>query len=336
MKKTNPFWRLLIRLKHKHIMKTYKIAFVGLGSIGKRHLKNLTDILLKRGDAFFVDAYRSSVANELPQDIKALLSHEFLSSEPLPQNTMYDMVFVTNPTSMHWDTIQKFKGHTKSFFIEKPVFDRTDIAVELLPDISDTISYVACPLRYNPVLQYVKHNINCEKVYSARSISSSYLPEWRPGTDYRQCYSAHRDMGGGVGIDLIHEWDYLTFLFGMPKRNFSIQDKISHLEIDSDDIAIYIAKMQNTTIELHLDYFGRESVRTLELFMPDDTIRCDLLNGRVDFLKSKESVVLDKERNYYQILEIEHFLDIVDQKIDNDSNILHAIDVLKLAKGEQL
>ena len=317
-------------------MRTYKIAFVGLGSIGKRHLKNLTDILLKRGEDFVIDAYRSSLAKELPSDIKSLLTNEYLLSKQLPPDTSYDMVFITNPTSMHWDTIQTFKGHTKSFFIEKPVFDRTDVEEELLPKGSDTICYVACPLRYNPVLQYVKNNINCEKVYSARAISSSYLPDWRPGIDYRQCYSAHRNMGGGVGIDLIHEWDYLTYLFGMPLINYSIQDKISHLEIDSDDIAVYIAKTQNTTIELHLDYFGRESVRILDLFMSDDTVHCDLLNGRIDYLKSKKSIVFDKERNYYQIIEIEHFLDIVSRKIDNDSDILHAIAVLKLAKGESL
>lgn len=317
-------------------MRTYKIAFVGLGSIGKRHLKNLTDILLKRGEVFVVDAYRSSPANELPSDIKSLLTNEYLLSKQLSPDASYDMVFITNPTSMHWDTIQTFKGHTKSFFIEKPVFDRTDVAEELLPNGSDTTCYVACPLRYNPVLQYVKNNISCEKVYSARAISSSYLPDWRPGTDYRQCYSAHRNMGGGVGIDLIHEWDYLTYLFGLPLKSYSIQDKISHLEIDSDDIAVYIAKTQNTTIELHLDYFGRESVRFLDLFLPDDTVHCDLLNGRIDYLKSKKSIAFDKERNYYQILEIEHFLDIVNRKIDNDSDILHAVAVLKLAKGESL
>ena len=62
--------------------------------------------------------------------------------------------------------------------------------------------------------QYVKNNVDLSKVYSARAISSSYLPDWRPGQDYRTTYSAHKDMGGGVSIDLIHEWDYLSWLFG--------------------------------------------------------------------------------------------------------------------------
>ena len=65
--------------------------------------------------------------------------------------------------------------------------------------------YVACPLRYNAVIQYIKDNIDLQDVISVRSISSSYLPDWRPGVDYRKTYSAKKELGGGVSIDLIHE-----------------------------------------------------------------------------------------------------------------------------------
>ena len=317
-------------------MKTYKIAFVGLGSIGKRHLKNLTDILRLRGDSFTIDAYRNSNNKEIPQEVRHLITNEFFLPCELSQEIVYDIVFVTNPTSKHWETIQRFQKNTKSFFIEKPIFDSTEIDISSLEKNRTVTSYVACPLRYNPVLQYVKNKVDLDKVYSARAISSSYLPDWRPGTDYRQCYSAHRDMGGGVGIDLIHEWDYLTFLFGNPQENHTIQSTVSHLEIDSDDIAVYIAKVNNTMIELHLDYFGRKSIRTLDLFMKDDTLHCDLLNGRIDFLVSGQSVVFKNERNDHQMKEMKHFLDIIDKKTLNDSDVAHALKVLKLAKGEKL
>ena len=60
-------------------------------------------------------------------------------------------------------------------------------------------------------------------VYSARVLCSSYLPGWRPGVDYRTVYSAHKDMGGGVTIDLIHEWDYLVELFGKPEKMYNFK-----------------------------------------------------------------------------------------------------------------
>lgn len=308
----------------------YRIVFCGLGSIAKRHLKNVCTFLDERDDSYEIDLYRSSL-KPLPEDIQPLVSKEHLFSEAIQKT--YDVVFVTNPTSHHYETLRKFKAYTKSFFIEKPVFDSTEVDESIFGELKDTDCYVACPLRYNPVLQYVKEHVNLKEVISARAISSSYLPEWRPGQDYRQCYSAHKDMGGGVGIDLIHEWDYLTWFFGMPEKCYSIQDKISNLEIDSDDIAIYIAKAGNKTIELHLDYFGRKSIRRLELYMPDDTILCDILKGSVIYQKKNKSINLNAERNAYQIAEIKHFFDIIEHKIPNDSTAEHAYAVLKLAKG---
>lgn len=75
--------------------------------------------------------------------------------------------------------------------------------------------------------------------------------------DYRTVYSAHKDMGGGVTIDLIHEWDYLVELFGKPEKMYNFKGTYSHLEIDSDDLSVYIAQYPTLLCEVHLDYFGR-------------------------------------------------------------------------------
>ena len=312
----------------------YRIAFVGAGSIGRRHIRNVSSFLRSRGDSVSIDLYRSTPVRELPPETISLVSRQYLLSDPLPEDRKYDVVFVTCPTSLHYDTIVRFLPAAKSFFVEKPVFDTADKDLSVFSSYPGTVFYVACPLRYCRVLQYVAENVDFRKAFSVRAISSSYLPDWRPGQDYRECYSAHRDMGGGVAIDLIHEWDYLTNFFGMPELCHTIQGKVSDLEIDSDDIALYIARAGRTTIELHLDYFGRKTLRTLELYMPDETVVCGIEEGRVDFLKSGKSVVFDEERDEYQILEVKHFFDIIEGRIQNDSDLRHAVDVLKLAKGE--
>lgn len=312
----------------------YRIAFAGAGSIGRRHIRNVSRFLQARGDTFAIDLYRSDLTRELPPEITSLVSHQYLFSESLPDSRKYDVVFVTNPTSLHYDTIMKFLPVAKAFFVEKPVFESTAKDISLFSQYPGTVFYVACPLRYCQVLQYVFHNIDVKKVMAVRAISSSYLPDWRPGQDYRECYSAHRDMGGGVAVDLIHEWDYLTALFGMPDQCHTIQGKISDLEIDSDDIAIYIAKSGKTTIELHLDYFGRKTLRTMEMYMPDETVVCQIEDGRIDFLKSGKSIQFEEERDGYQMAEIEHFFDIVEGGVENDSDLQHAFKVLKLTEGE--
>lgn len=315
-------------------MKHYTIAFLGLGSIGKRHFLNVCTLLELRKATYSIDIYRSDLSRTIPEEIVAKIDNQYLYADTVGKDKVYDIVFITNPTSMHYEAIQKFCTHTKSFFIEKPIFDATNIDVAVLDLIKEIPVYIACPLRYNPVLLYVKENISYKEAFAVRAISSSYLPDWRPGQDYRQCYSAHLEMGGGVSVDLIHEWDYLTYFFGMPKVCYSIQDKISNLEIDSDDISIYIAKNERTTIELHLDYFGRKPIRSLDLFMPDETIHCDIINGKIEYLKSDKKIELKFDRNSYQMAEIEHFFNIINGDIVNDSDAFHAYDVLKLAKGE--
>lgn len=315
-------------------MSHYKIAFVGLGSIATRHLKNVHAYLASRGDRCTVDLYRSAPGRPLAAELQPLVTASYLYADPLPADRRYDVVFVTNPTAMHYETVERFAAHTAAFFIEKPVFDSTSVDAKIFDLIRDIPSYVACPLRYNPVLQYVRTHVDPADVLCARAMSSSYLPDWRPGQDYRQTYSAHKALGGGVSIDLIHEWDYLTWLFGMPDECRQLIGRVSGLEIDSDDLAVYIGRNGRTTFELHLDYFGRQAQRTLDLFTAEDTIHCDLIAGTVSYLKKGETIRLESERNAFQLAEIAHFFEIIGKRTDNDSTPEHAFRVLKIAKGE--
>jgi len=290
-------------------MRNYQIAFVGMGSIGKRHLKNVCQLLTSQGNTYTIDLYRSSMTRELSEDLKALVSNQYLCSQDVQRE--YDMVFITNPTSLHLETAIKFRPFTKAFFIEKPVFSSSNVEENVIALLDEIPSYVACPLRYNPVLQYVKQNVEQEKVISVRAMSSSYLPDWRPGQDYRETYSAHTELGGGVDIDLIHEWDYLTWIFGMPKECFVVTGRYSNLELNSIDTAIYIASNGKLSYELHLDYFGRYSQRRLDIFTHEDSIQCDLLGGKVIYLKEGKVINLNSERNAYQMAEIQHFFDML-------------------------
>lgn len=284
----------------------YKIGMVGLGSIGTRHLLNIVSILKERGISYTIDLIRSGIGTEPDSKVVQHINQVYYSYCFAPSD--YDVIFVTNPTDLHYQTIQHFVEKTKHMFIEKPVFDKIDVSLETLHLKSDGVYYVACPLRYTDVIQYLKFKLNLSRVFCARVICSSYLPEWRPGQDYRKNYSAHKEQGGGVSIDLIHEWDYLCYLFGQPDEVLNIKGKYSNLEIDSDDLSLYIAQYPTMAIEVHLDYFGRQSIREVQLFTNDDTIIGDLINSEIRFLKRREIISFKEQRNDYQRKEISHFL----------------------------
>lgn len=308
-----------------------KIAFVGIGSIARRHVKNVLRYLQQREIPYQIDAIRSGHGIPIPDDIKAHIKSTYIDSDQIPDD--YDIMFITTPTALHFETIKRYSRSARALFIEKPVFDRTTIDIQSLLLQSDRYYYVACPLRYTNVVQFIRENVDPRSVFAVRAICSSYLPDWRPGLDYRNTYSAKKSLGGGVSIDLIHEMDYLIYLFGFPERMMCMQSKVSDLEIDSDDFSAYVGRSKETMIELHLDYFGRHPQRQFELFTKDDVIVADLLKSEVRFIKNERTISLPEERNDYQLREIEHFFSIIDGKTINDNDICMALKTLSIAKG---
>ncbi len=310
-------------------MKELKVLFIGIGSIAKRHIRNLHSIAISRNLNIRIDAFRHT-----PDDSRI----EGIAEQYTDVNTMpddYDIIFITNPTEMHLRTIKEFAYKGKNFFIEKPAVSTLQINDAKNMVLRDNaIYYVACPLRYNAVIQYIKNNIDINDVISVRSISSSYLPEWRLGQDYRDTYSAHRDMGGGVSIDLIHEWDYITYLFGWPQKEHCLIGKKSKLEIDSDDYAIYIAEYKDKIVEIHLDYFGRKTIREVQLMTDSDTIIGDIANNRIKYLRSGKTIEFNEERDDFQKRELNYFLDLIEGSVSAENGFLHGVKLLDLCQGK--
>ena len=308
-----------------------KILFTGLGSIGTRHLRNLHTAAKGMGIKPEVWALRSS-DRPLPDDVRALVAREVRA---LPEDARFDAAFITNPTSLHFETLRALRGRVETLFIEKPVFDDPSLRLADCLEPGQK-AYIAAPMRWCGVMQALKRRLPQLRVYSARVICSSYLPEWRPGVDYRTVYSARRELGGGVAIDLIHEWDYLVELFGIPEEIHCLRGTYSDLEIDSDDLAVYIAKYPTLLAEVHLDYFGRAYRRAIELFGPDGTVTADFGEGTLTLADgSCESFVEPVNARYMR--EMAYFLEYArGERVDSLNPPETALAVLKLTLGENV
>ncbi len=308
-----------------------KILFTGLGSIGTRHLRNLHTAAKGMGIEPEVWALRSS-DRPLPDDVRALVAREVRA---LPEDARFDAAFITNPTSLHFETLRALRGRVGTLFIEKPIFDGPALRLEDCLEPGQR-AYVAAPMRWCGVMLALKQLLPSLRVYSARVICSSYLPDWRPGVDYRTVYSARRELGGGVAIDLIHEWDYLAELFGVPEEIHCLRGTYSDLEIDSDDLAVYIAKYPSLLAEVHLDYFGRTYRRAIELFCPDGTVTADFGDGTLT--RADGSVEHFSEPvNARYMREMAYFLEYASGARDDSLNPPGtALAVLKLTLGENV
>src|SRR5882672_7407751 len=121
-----------------------------------------------------------------------------------------DTVLVTAPSSMHVELAIVGARNGCHLFIEKPLSHTLDGVGELLETVKrqTLITMVGCNMRFHPGPALVKRLIDegvVGNVLAARVKTGSYLPEWRPGMNYRDSYSASVQMGGGALLDCIHE-----------------------------------------------------------------------------------------------------------------------------------
>lgn len=306
-----------------------KVCFIGVGSIASRHIKNLREICNDEGIELSVHALRREKKDDYAGN---LIDETYTDLESLSCD--YDIIFITNPTQFHLKALRDIHNNGKNFFIEKPyVIPEMVNEARAFDYDSNKKYYVACPLRYKKIIQEAKRVADENNIIAVQAICSSYLPEWRPGVDYRTCYSANKALGGGVSIDLIHEWDYLQYIFGIPNEVISVKKKLSNLEIDTDDYASYIGNYDDKAIELHLDYFGREAIRKMTYYTTNDTIEFDLILNKIKYLKSKKIISYVEERDDFQKAEIRHFLKIIAGETDNTNMPEMACNTIELTQG---
>lgn len=307
------------------------VCFVGTGSIGTRHIKNLSSLCKQRGIELTIDLVRFS-ERPLDEFVAQKVSHIYRAWNEIDHS--YDAIFIANPTFLHRETLSASQHISKVFFVEKPLVEDVCVLENFDFDLPrDNLYYVACPLRYTQALLRAESIIAEQPVFSARALSSSYLPDWRRGVDYREVYSAHKDQGGGVAIDLIHEWDYLVHLFGFPQQVMMMEGTFSDLEVDSEDLAIYLARYADKLVEVHLDYFGREPMRMFEFFTREATYRVDICHARL--LKNGEVIESwAEDPNDKYLREMELFIGLITGQIKQSPNTLEdAVRVQRIAQG---
>jgi len=308
-----------------------KICIIGLGSIGQRHLRNVDFVLKGRGLTATYDVVEPRELDYLDAETRKLVANRFATPAEIGD---YDLVWITNPSQVHHETLKAVRNKARHCLVEKPVFTRALSDADLAPFADETKFYVACPMRHTRTFRWLSDFVRQNRVYCARAMCSSYLPEWRPGTDYRRTYAA-QPGSGGVKLDLVHELDYLFALFGMPAESRLEEGRFSHLEIASSDVVSFVAKYPDKTLELHLDYFGRVARRQIELFTAEDVVVCDFIRSEVRFLKGGETVDLSELRDDYCRREEEYFLDFALDGKANVNSVPYANGIVRFLEGSR-
>ena len=313
-----------------------RFLIIGCGSIGQRHLKNLKSI--NAGD---IIAHRTR-----KKEVKKLETEYYVKTyldldDAFKQNP--DAVLVTNPTSLHIQSALAAAKQGCHIFIEKPISNTLD-EIDKLIDIvrkKNLVVLIGCNLRFYPCLQFIKKLLDEKrigKVVSARVQMGQYLPDWHPWEDYRSMYSAQKSLGGGIILDAIHELDYIKWLLGDVTQVFSFSDKLSDLDIDTEDVAEILLRFKSGVIaDVHLDYVQRYPTRSCEIIGEEGSIILDINKGTVEMYtaEKKEWEVFKQPKGYNMnqtyIDEMSHFISCIEGKEEPLIDITDGLEVLKIA-----
>lgn len=309
-----------------------RILIIGLGSIAKTHISVLKSLYPN----CVILAYRSSINTF--NNIEGVLN--IYSFEEVKDQL--DFIIISNPSSLHGMSILDSLLFKVPIFIEKPVLSSLLHSENILNIINknNTITYVACNLRFNPALIFLKNLISNNLINTINEVNiycGSYLPDWRPNVDFKDSYSSHSNLGGGVDLDLIHEIDYAIWLFGLPNSYSSFKSSSSTLEIESFDYANYNLIYNNFTVNIKLNYYRRDKKREIEILTQNDTLLVDLNNSKISSLVSK-SEIFSTDYNIYDTYldQMKYFVESIESNMQPMNSFEEGLETLKIALNNEV
>ncbi len=240
-----------------------KTLVVGYGSIGQRHTRLLEEL----GCETAVVSARDGIYPRRYATLQAGVD----AWRP-------DYVVIANETSAHFGALKTLcdLGFNGRVLVEKPLFD----AAQLPPAGRFAHAAVAYNFRCHPLIIRLERELDGARVFDAHLHVGQWLPDWRPGRDYRASYSARRAAGGGVLRDLSHEIDLALHFFGPWKMLTARGGHFSTLEIDSEDsFSVLLDTSGAPAVQITLNYLDRPGRRSAVINTDKGMLHLDLVRG---------------------------------------------------------
>lgn len=314
-----------------------KILIAGLGSIGRRHLRNLLD--LGEHDIMLFRTRKATLPDQELDPYPTYLDlEEALARQP-------EAVIIANPTSLHLDVAIPAARQGCHLLFEKPISHSFERIEELQQAVSanEVRVLVGFQFRFHPGLVGIDRILSqgdLGRPLWARAHWGEHLAGWHPWEDYRQSYSARADLGGGVINTLCHPLDYFGWFFGKVSQIWAHKAHLSDLELQGveDTAEIGLQYGNGVLASIHLNFFQKPASHTLQIVCEGGTLVWDNQDGSVHILRSgseteRISAPTGFERNWLFVEEMKHFLAVVRGEQQPVCTLEDGVETLKLTQA---
>lgn len=229
-----------------------RLVVVGLGSMGKRRIRNLQAL-----------GYTELAGVDPRQDRRA----EAASLYGIPvfdefENALAvfapDALVISTPPDRHMDYAYPAVSKGLHCFIEASVVESERIAglCELLEE-KGLVVVPSCTMHYYPGPMAVREVIRSGKIGKPLNLNyqaGQYLPDWHPWERIQDFYVSQRETGGAREI-VPFELTWLNEIFGDPIPLACVREKLTDMDADIDDIYHCILRypegmLANITVEV--------------------------------------------------------------------------------------
>lgn len=309
-----------------------KALISGLGSIGRRHGRNLAALGVDVIGFDPVAERRDRFAGEVPGAICCDLLEAALDSR-------CDFAVIASPNRFHLEQAVACANAGLHLFIEKPLATSIEglVALEDAVSSGSLIAMMGSNWKFHPGPKRLKAFLETPgfgRVLALQAIGGQYLPDWHPWEDYRVMYSSRRDLGGGVLLDS-HELDYLCWFSG-PVATVSCHSMASGtLDIDTEDLAVLTLLFANGAMgTVQIDYLQRPYARRVHVTGSAGTALWDFTEGLVRLYDaaskqwSEELTPEGYDLNTMYMEQMTHFIECMNSGAATITPLEHAAHVL--------
>ncbi|MBI4596921.1 MAG: Gfo/Idh/MocA family oxidoreductase [Candidatus Omnitrophica bacterium] len=247
-----------------------KIAVLGTGSIGLRHLGLLRTIDGARPIAIPIRASRRS-------ELRAL-GYETAEDLAAAAALGASLCLVATDTGRHETDSREALQRGFDLLVEKPVATDAEAALRVLERARalQRRVFVGCVVRFSESLKTFRQRLaDVGEAHAVRIECQSYLPSWRPDRPHQNSYSARAEEGG-VLRDLIHEIDYAGWIFGWPVALSARLRNTGRLGIAAEEMAELMWETPaGASVSVALDYLTQPPRRRMRVSGSRGTIEWD-------------------------------------------------------------
>ncbi|OGZ32204.1 MAG: hypothetical protein A2V69_00255 [Candidatus Portnoybacteria bacterium RBG_13_40_8] len=260
-----------------------KYLIVGLGSMGKRRIRNLQ--YLDETDVIGFDLRKDRrKESEEKYHIKTYATIEqAMNQDP-------DALIISTPPDHHLEYQMLAAKNKKHFFSEASMFRKGIAKLDKLAKKNKIIAAPSSTLRYNESVKKIKEVVENKaigKVILVTYHMGQYLPDWHPWEHIKDYYAGQTETSAAKEM-VAYELEWLIWVFGDIKEISCIKGKISNLDADIDDTYQLIFQFKNNAIgNLLSEVVSRTPLRVLRVVGEEGTIVWDWLEGKVKIYETK-------------------------------------------------